>query len=149
MINSGSSQPICSIFSMVVNQKLPLWLLMNTDDNTISNSTKTTGELQLCHLTILSAQTMFSATLDVVTITTTTLSTSSEMVVTTHLPSSITRLKINPLEFTLLFNGFRPAHAWCATISKNSLTNLRRNSFHMSVWSQVNRKPMNVTCRLG
>ncbi len=146
MNNTRSSQPIYSIFngcksetcSMDINEDLCYVIStmkwydddINTDDNTTSNST-TTVELELCQPTLLSARTMSSASLDVVTITTTTLSTSSEMVVTTHLPYSITQLKINPLEYTLLFNGSPVFHAWSATINKPSVFNLQRSSFYI------------------
>ena len=77
---------------------------------------------------------MSSASLDVVTVTTTTLSTSSEMVVTTHLPYSITQLTIHPLKYTLLFNGSAVAHARSAPINKLTLANSQRsNSYILDV----------------
>jgi hypothetical protein len=106
MNNTRFSQPIYSVFNGCKSETCPIdinedlcyvistltWYHdddINTDDNTTSNST-TKAELELCQPTLLSVRTMSSASLDVVTITTTTLSTSSEMVVTTHLPYSIT-----------------------------------------------------------
>jgi len=147
MNNTRSSQPIYSIFngcksetcSMDINEDLCYAIStitwyhdgdINTDDDATSDST-TRVELELCQPTLLSAQNMSIASLDIITITTTTLSTSSEMVVTTHLPYSITQLKINPLEYTLLFNGSSVAHAWSVTINKPSVANLQRSSFYI------------------
>jgi hypothetical protein len=49
-------------------------------------------------------------------------------------------LKINPLEYTLLFNGSPIAHAWSATINKPSLANLQRNRFYIL---DIEENPLN------
>ena len=147
MNKSHSSQPIYAIFNDCKSENCPMnidgelcyaitpmqWYNddeINTDGNTTSNST-TTVEVVLCQPTLLSAQTAHSASIDVITITTTTLSSNSEMVVTTHLPYSITQLKINPFEYTLLFNGSLIARVRSAAINKPSFTNLKRRSFYI------------------
>lgn len=144
--DTRSSQPIYSIFngcmsescSMDVDEDLcyvistMAWYHdddMNTDDHATSNST-TRLELELCQPTFLSARKMPSADLDVVTTTTTALSSRSEMVVTTHLPYTITNLTINPLEYILLFNSSPIARVRSPAVNKSSFAHLQRNSFY-------------------
>ena len=146
--NTRSSQPTYSIYHCCKSETCPMdvdddlcyhispttWYeddaIADTDDNTASNPT-TTVQLELCQPALLSARGMSSASLDVITITTTALSSSSEMVVTTHLPYSITHLKVNPLEYTLLFNGSSVAHARSAAINTPSFVDVHRNSFYV------------------
>ena len=148
MNNTRFSQPIYSIFngcksetcSVDIDEDLCYAIStitwyhdddINTDDDDATSDSTTRVELELCQPTLLSTQNMSIVFLDVITITTTTLSARSEMVVTTHLPYSITQLKIKPLEYTLLFNGSSIAHAWSVTNNKPSIANLQRSSFYI------------------
>lgn len=147
MKNAHSSQPVYSIFNQCTSGGCSIdfdddlcytvstrtWYHddeINTNDNTYTNST-TTITLELCQPTLLSAQTSSPASLDVVIVTTTTLSANSEMTVTTHLPYSIAQLKRNPLEYKLMFNSSLVAHTWSTMTNDPSANTLQRNSCYV------------------